>query len=199
MIGRLRGAVIDREATQLVIDVNGVGYVVTVTPQTPFMVGDTVDLYIHTQVRDDAISLYGFVDPVEREMFNLLIKVPNIGPVKAMSILKTPANTLIDLVLTKEPAKLAKLPGVGKKTAERILVDLSDKMAGVGGTRAPVTARGTAAPTRPAGIMGDLVSALVNLGYREEPATVTAEATAEKLGEDATLEELLREALSKPR
>ncbi len=198
MIGRLRGEAIDREATQLVIDVNGVGYVVTVTPQTPFMVGDTVNLYIHTQVRDDAINLYGFVDPVEREMFNLLIKVPNIGPVKAMSILKTPANTLIDLVLTKEPAKLAKLPGVGKKTAERILVDLSDKMSGVGGHRASVSV-GTAAATRPIGVLGDLVSALVNLGFREEPATVTAQAAAEKLGEDAPLEALLREALSKPR
>lgn len=191
---------IDRTATQLVVDVHGVGYVVTVTPQTPFRLGESVDLYIHTQVRDDAISLYGFSDPVEKELFNLLLGVPNIGPAKAMGILKTPAVTFIELVLKREPGKLAKLPGVGKKTAERILVDLGDKMSGVGGTGAAVVggaAGGTVA--RPAGALGDLVSALVNLGFREDTATAHAEAAVDKLGEDAGLEMLLREALSKPR
>lgn len=200
MIGRLRGEVIDRTATQLIVDVQGVGYVVTVTPQTHFPLNERVDLYIHTQVRDDAISLYGFADPVEKELFNLLLGVPNIGPAKAMGILKTPALTFIELVLTREPGKLAKLPGVGKKTAERILVDLADKMNGVGGSSRPVVAAASGvAATRPSGVLGDLISALVNLGFREEGAATQAEAAVEKLGQDAGLEALLREALSKPR
>lgn len=201
MIGRLRGEIIDRTASQLVVDVGGVGYVVTVSAQTTFRMGEKVDLHIHTQVRDDAISLYGFADPVERELFNLLISVPNIGPAKAMGILKTPAITFIELVLKREPGKLAKLPGVGKKTAERILVDLGDKLSGHGAPAA-AGAKGAAlassAPTRPAGVLGDLVSALVNLGFREDVASATAQAAVEALGEDAGLEALLRQALAKP-
>lgn len=199
MIGRLRGVVIDRTANQLVVDVNGVGYVVTVSTQSTFRIDEKVDLYIHTQVRDDAINLYGFAEPVERELFDLLIGVPNIGPAKAMGILQTPAITFIELVLKREPGKLAKLPGVGKKTAERILVDLSDKLTGVrgapAGAKLPAVAAATA-PTRPAGVAGDLVSALVNLGYREEVANTSAQAAIEELGEDAGLEALLRKALS---
>lgn len=201
MIGRLRGEVIDRTSNQLVVDVNGVGYVVTVTLQTPFRIGERVDLYVHTQVRDDAINLYGFADALEREVFNLLIGVPNIGPVKAMGILQTNAMTFIELVLKREPGKLAKLPGVGKKTAERILVDLGDKMTGMGvagGKAAPVAAAPVAS-SRPAGVAGDLISALVNLGFKEDVAAACAEGAIEKLGAEAGLEALLREALSKPR
>ena len=138
MIGRLRGEVIERAATTLVVDVHGVGYVVTVTPQSPFRVGEQVDLHVHTQVREDAISLYGFADPLEREVFDLLIGVPNIGPAKAMGILQTPAASIIQMVAQREPGKLAKLPGVGKKTAERLLVDLVDKMASLGPAAAGV-------------------------------------------------------------
>jgi len=197
MIGRLRGEVIDRTATQLVVDVHGVGYLVRVTSQSTFRLGESVDLYVYTQVRDDAINLYGFASPVERELFDLLIGVPNIGPVKAMSILETPAITFIELVLKREPGKLAKLPGVGKKTAERILVDLSDKLSGVKGAPAAAgSVAGLASTPRPAGVAGDLVSALVNLGFREDVATATAGAAIEALGEDAGLEALLRKALS---
>ncbi|MCA9553329.1 MAG: Holliday junction branch migration protein RuvA [Myxococcales bacterium] len=199
MIGRLRGEVIERAATTLVVDVHGVGYVVTVTPQSPFRVGEQVDLHVHTQVREDAISLYGFADPLEREVFDLLIGVPNIGPAKAMGILQTPAASIIQMVAQREPGKLAKLPGVGKKTAERLLVDLVDKMASLGpaaaGVRLPV---GTSpALERPAGVQGDLVSALVNLGFKEDAALAAASGAVERLSEDAGLEALLREALSK--
>lgn len=202
MIGRLRGEVIDRTANKLVVDVGGVGYVVTVTAQTPYRLGEKVDLYIHTQVREDAINLYGFSDPVERELFDLLLGVPSVGPVKAMGILQTPAITFIELALKREPGKLAKLPGVGKKTAERILVDLSDKLGKVAG--GPVAAKAPAGatavmPERPAGVAGDLVSALVNLGFREDVAQVSAQGAIEALGEDAGLEALLRKALSGPR
>jgi Holliday junction DNA helicase RuvA len=198
MIGRLRGEVIERSATTVVVDVHGVGYVVTVTPQSPFRLGEQVDLHIHTQVREDAISLYGFADPLEREVFDLLIGVPNIGPAKAMGILQTPAASIILMVAQREPAKLAKLPGVGKKTAERLLVDLADKMAGLrpaatGARLAPATA----VSERPAGVLGDLVSALVNLGFKEDAALLAASGAVERLGADAGLEALLRDALVK--
>lgn len=202
MIGRLRGEVLERTATSLIVDVQGVGYVVTVTPQTPFRVGEQVDLHIHTQVRDDAISLYGFADPLEREVFDLLIQVPGVGPAKAMGILKTPATSFIQMVLERQPGKLAKLPGVGKKTAERLLVDLADKMTALRPAGMTIPEPATSGPrttARPTGVVGDVVSALVNLGFKDDAALAAAKAAAEKLGEKAGLEALLREALSKPR
>lgn len=128
MIGRLRGQVIERTSNTLLLDVHDVGYLVTVTAQCRFTVGERVDLIIHTHVREDALQLYGFSDTIEREVFDLLLGVPSIGPVKAMAILATPVGQIIQHVLEKDPLKLAKLPGVGKKTAERMVVDLFDKM-----------------------------------------------------------------------
>ena len=195
MIGRLRGKVLERLAGQLTVDVGGVGYIVRITPQCPFALGEEVDLHIHTQVREDAINLYGFADARERDVFHLLISVPNIGPVKAMQILQTPVDRVIDLVIRREPGPLAKLPGVGKKTAERMLVDLADKFASLG----PVGTAGAAAagtPRSPTGVLGDLVSALVNLGFRPAVAEEKAKATLMRHGDETSLEVLLRSALT---
>src|SRR5262245_7140545 len=120
MIGRLRGQVIERTSTTVLVDVHDVGYLVTVSQQSTLGVGDRAELHIYTHVREDALALYGFSDPLEREVFDLLITVPSIGPVKAMQILATPPIDIIDAVVEKNPAKLAKLQGVGKKTAERM-------------------------------------------------------------------------------
>lgn len=199
MIGRIRGEVIDREAQRAVIDVGGVGYVVVVTPQAGLRIGDRVDLHVHTAVRDDAITLFGFVTREEKELFDLLLGVPGVGPVKAMSILQTPVATFVELVARREPGRLAKLPGVGKKTAERILVDLGDRIAALGPASAFAPAPAGPAPAAGPPVLGDLVSALVNLGYRETVAAESAQAAVAALGEDAPLEALLRDALSRNR
>ena len=117
MIGRLRGEVIDRTATQVVIDVQGVGYVVTVTRSASFGVGESVDVHIHTHVREDALVLFGFAKQHERDVFDLLITVPSIGPVKAMGILDTPLDEMLHAVAHGDTRRLSKLPGIGKRTA----------------------------------------------------------------------------------
>jgi Holliday junction DNA helicase RuvA len=196
MIARLRGEVLERTASTLVIDVNGVGYLVHVSAQCPFRVGQRVDVHVHTHVRQDLLQLFGFVDPLEREVFNLLIDVPGIGPVKAMSILQTPVASLVQLVLRREAAQLSKLPGVGKKTAERLLVDLVDKFAALGpaagASQLPTPA---VDPGASSAVARDLFSALVNLGFREAAAEEAAGQALARLGEQAGLESLLRDAL----
>lgn len=192
MIGWLRGRVHERTATRILVDVGGVGYDVFVTVQNPARLGEEVELFIHTHVREDALQLFGFADRRERELFHLLIGVPNIGPVKAMQILQTPVDEVVRMASERDAARLAKLPGVGKKTAERLLVDLADKL----GTLA---APGEEAPSRAAGVPGsvrdDVVSALVNLGYREGAAEEAANAVVEELGDDRPIHELVRGAL----
>ncbi|MEO1227269.1 MAG: Holliday junction branch migration protein RuvA [Myxococcota bacterium] len=200
MIGRLRGEVLERNGAQVVVDVQGVGYLVTASLHAPLRIGEPCDLYVHTAVRDDAITLFGFLTREEKELFDLLIGVPGVGPVKAMNILQTPVATLIEMVARREPAQLAKLPGVGKKTAERLLVDLGDKITALGPASASgsVTAAAVAgAAARPkGGAASDVVSALVNLGFKEQVSVEAAEAAVKALGDKAGLEELLREALA---
>lgn len=201
MIGRIRGEVIERAVGRLVVDVNGVGYLVVVSALVNFPVGERVDLHIHTAVRDDAITLFGFSTREEKELFDLLIGVPSVGPTKAMGILQTPVANFVDMVARREPARLAKLPGVGKKTAERILVDLADKVAAIGGGGGAPTLPAKAPKTPPAGppVLGDLVSALVNMGFKEATAIEVGEASVEQLGAEAGLDNLLRDALSRAR
>jgi Holliday junction DNA helicase RuvA len=193
VIGRLRGEVIDRMGPRVVVDVQGVGYVVTVSPTAEVRLGERVDLHIHTQVRDDAIQLFGFREPEERDVFHMLIDVPNIGPVKAMQILATPVRDLIALVARRDAKGLAKLPGVGKKTAERILLDLADKLPDLG---PPAAAPSVALPEGGSIVERDLLSALMNLGYRDTVAAEAAKRSIGRLGEEAGLEALLRDALT---
>ena len=190
MIGRLRGQVLERSANSVVVDVHGVGYQVQVTSQTELAVGAPVDLHIHTHVREDAITLFGFADPSARQLFHLLIGVPGIGPVKAMGILETPVADFVGLVLKREVARLSKLPGVGKKTAERIVVDLTDKL----GVLGPVAA-GPGLIKSPSAEQ-DLVSALTNLGFSEGRAQELAAAAIAEGGDPKDLESLLKTALA---
>ena len=192
MIGRIRGEVIDRTANSVVVDVGGVGYVLTVSAHAQIWLGERVDLFVHTHVREDALHLYGFRERIERDVFDMLITVPNVGPVKAMQILQTPVGDLVALVSKRDARGLAKLPGVGKKTAERLLVDLADKLQGVGPSRAipTSTAFGDTQVER------DLYSALVNLGFKDAIAAESTRRSIAKLGEDAGLEALLKDALT---
>lgn len=201
MIGRLRGQLVERSVQHVILDVNGVGYLVHVTPHVSTPINETLALYIHTAVRDDAITLYGFEQKEEQELFLLLIGVPGVGPAKAMGILQTPVSVFMDMVRSRSAAQLAKLPGIGKKTAERMLVDLADKISALshspnttdsvkkkGAARAPLTS-----------VLDDMVSALVNLGFKESVAMETAQASIAELGEEAGLDVLIRDALARSR
>lgn len=189
MIGSLRGRVLERisDSTALV-EVAGVGYVVHVTPRTLAELEPTTEvfLHVHHHVRDDAETLFGFLDRDERRTFAVLIETNGIGPTLAMSILATHSpRALVDIVLGGDVAGLTAVPGVGKKTAERLLLELKDRL------NLP-----TIDEPRPAGerqgSVTDVRDALAGLGYDDnEIRNVLHEIT---IGDDAAA--MLREALS---
>ena len=192
MIAQLRGTLADKRPNQVLVDVGGVGYLVHIPVSTFYALGDlhsNVTLLIHTQVREDAISLYGFLSSREKHLFELLISASGVGPVLALKILSgMSVDDLVPAVRSGDLARLTRIPGVGRKTAERMVVELRDKLAAMGTpgeARQPVTTTGTAA---------DVVSALLNLGYEQR----TAEQAVERAGKDGTpetFEALLRATL----
>jgi holliday junction DNA helicase RuvA len=196
MIARLSGMLIEKRGDAAVIDVGGVGYLVHLSQQSMARLGpagSAVELRIHTHVREEALQLYGFATEDEEELFHLLISVSGVGPRLGVNILSgMPAGELAAALVAGELARLTKIPGVGKKTAERLVVELKDKLK----TSALLTraGRGPLAPeARPSD--GALVSALLNLGYKPAAVQRTAEAVRRALGPAAGLEDQLREAL----
>ncbi|MEO8275125.1 MAG: Holliday junction branch migration protein RuvA [Thermoanaerobaculia bacterium] len=192
MIGWLSGKVVQAAPDRLILDVGGVGYLVAVPLSTYYEVqkaeaGSVVRLFIHTHVREDALALYGFWTEREKELFERLIAVSGIGPRLAQVVLSGMApDELIAALAAGDVAKLVRIPGVGKKTAERMVVELRDKLQALA-AQLPA-ARATAASD------DDLVAALVNLGYK--PALAEgAVGAARKDSPDAAFHELLRLAL----
>jgi len=194
MIARLSGLVLEKRADAAVVDVQGVGYLVHLSSQSMTALppeGGRAQLRCYTHVREDALQLFGFATSEEEELFHLLISVSGVGPKLGINILSgMPAPELATAILHGELARLTKIPGVGKKTAERLVVELKDKIrtSGIAAAR----------PSRPPpAAMGDeaLLSALVNLGYRPAAAERTAESVRRNLGASAPLEDQLREAL----
>jgi Holliday junction DNA helicase RuvA len=194
MIARLSGTLIEKRGDAAVLDVSGVGYLVHLSLQSMGKLppeGGRAQLRCYTHVREDALQLYGFLTPEEEELFHLLISVSGVGPKLALNILSgMPATELATAILHGELARLTKISGVGKKTSERLVVELKDKIktSGLAGAR-------TSQPPPPPDADGALLSALVNLGYRPSAAERTAEAVRRALGPSAPLEERLREAL----
>jgi holliday junction DNA helicase RuvA len=195
MIARLSGIVLEKRADAAVLDVEGVGYLVHLSMQSMAHLppeGARAQLRCHTHVREDALQLFGFVSSEEEELFHLLISVSGVGPKLALNILSgMPATELAVAILHGELARLTKIPGVGKKTADRLVVELKDRIA-TSGLAADVR------PSRPqlaAAADAALLSALVNLGYRPGTAERTAETVRRNLGVGAPLEDQLREAL----
>lgn len=193
MIARLDGVLLEKRGDAVIVDVQGVGYLVHVSLQSAARLpdGGRVQLRCYTHVREDALQLYGFVTPEEEELFHLLISVSGVGPKLAVNILSgMPASELAAAILHGELLRLTKISGVGKKTAERLVLELKDKIKASG----LVSAR----PSQPPPV-GDgdqaLLSALINLGYRPAAAERTAEAVRRSLGVTAPLEARLREAL----
>src|SRR3954469_17975970 len=187
MIAHLRGRVLSKRPSHAVVDVNGVGYEVAISVPTFSELpnaGGEVALHIHTHVREDALSLYGFLRPQEKELFERLIAVSGIGPKLAITVLSgMQAEFMVSAIRGNDVATLTKIPGIGKKTAERMILELRDKLDQFGVE--PSIA--TATP-----VEEDVMSALVNLGY-QRPAAERAVAAA--AGADG-FEALFREALS---
>ncbi len=193
MIAQLAGALAYKSPEHLVVDVQGVGYQVFVSLNSFYRLpepGDRVHLLIHTHVREDALQLYGFFDREEKDLFLLLTGVSGIGPRLAMNILSgTPTQELEDAIETGDLVRLVAIPGIGKKTAERLVVELRDKIKAVKGARASDGGR------RATGLEAEAVSALVNLGYRRTEAEHAVKAAC--AAGAASLEAVIRGALTR--
>jgi Holliday junction DNA helicase RuvA len=192
MIGQLRGRLAEKRPNQVLVDVGGVGYLVQVPLSTYAALGELhteVTLLIHTHVREDALALYGFVSAREKHFFELLLSASGVGPTLALKILSgMNVEELIPAIRGSDLARLTRIPGVGRKTAERMVVELKDKLETV------AIEAGKPAPASPAGIEADVVSALVNLGY-DGRAAESAVAEAKRAEGAGNFENLLRAAL----
>lgn len=196
MIGRLSGVLIEKQAPDLLIDVNGVGYEVQ-APLSSFLdigpVGSKITLLTHFVVREDAQLLYGFSDKMQRTMFRTLIKVSGVGPKLALGILSSmDADTFARCIQNHEVAALTKLPGVGKKTAERLIVEMQDRLK-EWQTQAPLWV--AAEQTEVAGrnhLLAEAEGALISLGYKPQEA---AKMLSKMPADIVSSEEMIRRAL----
>jgi holliday junction DNA helicase RuvA len=194
VIAHLRGRILEKHPNRIVVDVNGVGYEVAVPLSTFYELGDAgadVALRIHTHVREDALALYGFASALEQDLFERLIGVSGIGPKLGLAVLS--GIEPLDLIRAIEQAdvtRLTAIPGVGKKTSERIVLELKDRLPR---PQFVAVAAGYAAPEPPA-LRDDLLSALVNLGYHR-PLAEKAVAAAIKTTPDGGFERTLKQAL----
>lgn len=188
MIGRITGILLEKHPPQVLVEAAGVGYEVDVPMSTFFSlpaVGDRVALLTHFVVREDAQLLYGFLTQKERATFRELIKISGVGPKLALSVLSgLSVDELAQCVALQEAGRLTKVPGIGKKTAERLLLELKGKLADA----LPQAAGGISTP---AGVASDALNALLALGYSEKEALPTLKQLPEGLG----LEESIRQAL----
>ncbi|MBL8950993.1 MAG: Holliday junction branch migration protein RuvA [Myxococcaceae bacterium] len=195
MIAALKGIVAEKNFSDCVVDVNGVGYRVNLPLLTlaSLEAGQTVSFRIRTVVREDAFDLYGFLNRTEEDLFLLLTSVSHVGPKVALGIMSgLETSELVGAIAKGEVARLTKIHGVGRKTAERVVLELKDKMKPLSlevkpGTKSPAAASG--------GVTADLVSALVNLGYKQPQAEAAADAARERAGEGAPFEAQFKEAL----
>jgi Holliday junction DNA helicase RuvA len=195
MIAFLRGRVHDKQPNTVVIDVNGVGYEVHVPLSTFYNVGDPgdeVSLRVYTHVREDQLQLYGFLTELERQLFERLISISGIGPKLAIVVLSgMETRELVAAVQRADVARLTTIPGIGKKTAERIVLELKDRIAKVA---LPAASGAAPAASSADQLRADLLSALLNLGYHRQQAEKAIDATVTS-NPNASLEHAVRAAL----
>lgn len=189
MIAHLRGRLLAKHPNQAIVETGGVGYEVTISVPTfsdlP-AVGSEVALHIHTHVREDSIALYGFLRPAEKQLFEKLISVSGIGPKLAITILSgMVADEMVGAIRGNDIARLTRIPGIGRKTAERLVLELRDKLPAATAGEAP------AAPAMSA-IEEDVLSALMNLGYQRAAAEKAVSSAAKNGG---SFEVMFRNAL----
>jgi Holliday junction DNA helicase RuvA len=191
LIAHLRGRVLQKRPSRLIVDVQGVGYDVQVPLSTFYQVGEPpaeVSLRIHTHVREDALALFGFVTELELQIFERLIAISGIGPKVAIGVLSgIEPLELMAAVRAGDIGRLTAIPGVGKKTAERIGLELKDRLPAVPGVAGGIEEAG-------GGVRGDVLSALVNLGYNR-PLAEKALGRAFERDPALTFERALKEAL----
>ena len=203
MIAHLSGTLLSKQATSVIVDVSGVGYEVTIPLSTFYDLedlGSTVQLRIYTHVREDALQLYGFKTARERELFLKIISVSGIGPKLGITLLSgMSADEMIASIRTNNLARLTLIPGVGRKTAERLIMELRERVAELSsaqleeelGAKPEVSAESTEDTVR-----ADALSALLNLGYQRSGAEKAIDAALSE-GEDITVESILRRSLKK--
>lgn len=196
MIAHLQGVLAAKTVERVVVDVHGVGYQVVVPLSTYYALPDMqerVMLLTTMYVREDTMRLYGFATPEEQEMFELLISVSSVGPRLALNMLSSLAATdLRHTIAQAETRRLQAIPGVGRKTAERVVLELQDKMAALTLT---TTEPSPSLATADDQVMRDVISALLNLGYRQQEAEKAVRAARAKQNGSLTLETLLKDAL----
>jgi len=199
LIAQLSGKLIHKQPNEVIIDVGGVGYDVTIPVSTFYEIGEPgseVSLKIHTHVREDAIQLFGFWTGREKELFSRLTSVSGVGPKLAITMLSgMPAGELINAITSNDLARLTSIPGVGRKTAERVVVELRDKLAAIS-VESKDADRAASRDLAPgdAAVRDDTVSALMALGY---PKAIAERAVLFAMREegDRTIEAVLRRAL----
>ena len=192
MIAHLRGRLLAKHPNQAIVETAGVGYDVVISVPTfsdlP-VVGSEVALHIHTHVREDSIALYGFLRPADKQLFEKLITVSGIGPKLAITILSgMSADEMVGSIRGNDVARLTRIPGIGRKTAERMVLELRDKLPSANAAQVAETA----APTP---VEEDVLSALVNLGYQRSSAE-KALAGVGRNGGSANFDELFRRSLA---
>ena len=191
MIAHLRGKLLAKHPNQAILETAGIGYDVTISVPTfsdlP-AIGAEVALHIHTHVREDVIALYGFLRPSEKLLFEKLITVSGIGPKLAITILSgMAADEMVGAIRGNDVARLTRIPGIGRKTAERMVLELRDKLPETPSAMTPATPSLSSTEE-------DVLSALVNLGY-QRAAAEKALATAAKMGSAKSFDQLFRSAL----
>ena len=202
MIAHLSGTLLSKQATSVILDVSGVGYEVTIPLSTFYELedaGSTVQLRIYTHVREDALQLYGFKTARERELFLRLISVSGIGPKLGITLLSgMSADEMISSIRTNNLAKLTLIPGVGRKTAERLVMELRDKVASLSAEVEEELGTKTDAAAVPSedSMRADALSALLNLGYQRNAAEKAVTAAMSETP-DVSVESILRSSLRK--
>src|SRR5689334_10664567 len=194
MIAHLRGRLLEKHPNRVIVDVNGVGYDVHVPLSTFYEMAETgeeIALRIHTHVREDALLLYGFATPLELHIFERLISVSGIGPKLALAVLSgIEPNELVSAIRTANIARLTGIPGIGKKIAERIGLELKEKMASF----LPAEMAASVVPAEGEALRTDVLSALMNLGYHRPLAERAVDAAVKK-STGSSFESVLKHAL----
>ena len=195
MIAHLRGRILEKQPTRVVVDVAGVGYDVAVPLSTFYGLGEPgaeVALRVHTHVREDALALYGFATTLELDLFNRLISISGIGPKLALAVLSgIEPPDLVAAIERGDVARLTAIPGVGKKTSERIVLELRDRLPRAHPAAATVAGAGADGLI----VRDDLLSALMNLGYHRPLAEKAVDAALKAVGREAGFELTLKQAL----
>lgn len=198
MISYLKGMIVEKNPTRLLLDVNGIGYDINITLNCSRQIGtigNTITILTYLHIKDDNIQLYGFISKQEREVFLHLISTPGIGPKKALAILSgSTAEDLQRYIIEENLAALTSLSGVGKKTAQRLIIDLKEKITSISSVEQILP---TSSIQQESKLIQEAIMALLSLGYKNNVARKAIQSVLSNGSEKITLEELIREALKK--